>query len=159
MSAYSKIHLSFPVGDLDQSVAFYKRFFGEGPVKTRPGYVKFLPSMAPLNLALYTGPKAAGDATNHFGIEVRDQASVMQHLRRIKVSGLDTREEMDVDCCHANQDKFWVKDPDGREWEIYVLNRDIDEPGVRGEEACCAVQETGDASGQARSSDMPACCG
>lgn len=159
MSVYPRIHLSFPVRDLDQSVAFYKRFFGEAPVKTRPGYVKFLPSIAPLNLALYTGPKAADDAANHFGIEVHDRASVMEHLRRITASGLDTAEEMNVDCCHANQDKFWVKDPDGREWEIYVLNRDLDEPGGRDEEACCAVQETGDAPGQARSSDLPACCG
>ena len=159
MSDCPKIHLSFPVRDLDRSVAFYQQFFGEAPVKTRPGYVKFLPSIAPLNLALYTGRKDADDAANHFGIEVRDHASVMQHLRRITASGLDTREEMNVDCCHANQDKFWVKDPDGREWEIYVLNRDLDESGARGDEACCAVQETGGTSGKARASDLSACCG
>ncbi len=162
MSDYPKIHLSFPVEDLDQSVAFYQRFFGEEPVKTRPGYVKFLPSIAPLNLALYTGRKAAGDATNHYGIEVRDYAAVMRHLERIRETGLEIREEMDCDCCHANQDKFWVKDPDGREWEIYVLNRDLDETEVRSDEACCPVQETADASGisgQAGSSDSQACCG
>ncbi len=161
MSGYPKIHLSFPVEDLEQSVAFYRRFFGEGPVKTRPGYVKFLPSIAPLNLALYAGRKAAGDATNHYGIEVRDHVAVLRHLVRIRASGLEIREEMDCDCCHANQDKFWVKDPDGREWEIYVLNRDLDETEARGEETCCAVQESSDASepsGQARSSDVPACC-
>jgi hypothetical protein len=32
-----------------------------------------------------------------------------------------------VNCCHANQDKFWVEDPDGVEWEVYVLNHDIEE--------------------------------
>ena len=30
-----------------------------------------------------------------------------------------------VNCCRANQDKFWVEDPDGVEWELYVLNHDI----------------------------------
>ena len=32
-----------------------------------------------------------------------------------------------MNCCHANQDTFWVEDPDGVEWEVYVLNHDIDE--------------------------------
>jgi hypothetical protein len=38
---------------------------------------------------------------------------------------------MGVNCCHANQDKFWVQDPDGVEWEVYHLNYDLeDEDGV-----------------------------
>ena len=153
MSDYPKIHLSFPVRDLERSVAFYKKFFGEDPVKTRPTYVKFLPSFAPLNLALYLDGAAAGDAANHFGIEVRDHETVLRHLMRIRRSELETREEMDVDCCHANQDKFWVQDPDGRDWEIYVLNRDLEEPGARDEEACCADLESGDPSEQTRPSE------
>ena len=62
------------------------------------------------------------------------------------------REEIGVNCCHANQDKFWVQDPDGVEWEVYHLNHDLeDEARVapsRGERtagltlakasACCA---------------------
>ena len=36
------------------------------------------------------------------------------------------REEIGVNCCHANQDKFWVRDPDGVEWEVYYLNYDLD---------------------------------
>lgn len=178
MSVYPKIHLSFPVRDLDRSIAFYKKFFGEDPVKTHPGYVKFLPSIAPLNLALHADGKAAGDGANHFGIEVRDHETVLRHLQRIRVSGLEPREEMDCDCCYANQDKFWVEDPDGREWEIYVLNRDLDEPGGRGvdvsggndasggrdEAACCAKLEPGGPSEQLRTSqahsfDATTCCG
>ena len=159
MPVYPKIHLSFPVQDLERSVAFYKKLFGEDPVKTHPGYVKFLPSIAPLNLALYADGKAAGDGANHFGIEVRDHETVLRHLMRIRTSGLETREEMDCDCCYANQDKFWVKDPDGREWEIYVLNRDLDEPGGRDEEACCADLEPGGPSERARSADATTCCG
>jgi DNA-binding transcriptional ArsR family regulator len=33
---------------------------------------------------------------------------------------------MGVNCCHANQDKFWVKDPDGVEREVYHLNYDLE---------------------------------
>ena len=50
------------------------------------------------------------------------------------------REEMAVSCCYANQDKFWVKDPDGVEWEVYHLNFDLDEEGRTGSDAgvCCS---------------------
>jgi hypothetical protein len=37
---------------------------------------------------------------------------------------------MGVDCCHANQDKFWVQDPDGVEWEVYHLNYDLESETV-----------------------------
>jgi hypothetical protein len=36
---------------------------------------------------------------------------------------------MGVNCCHANQDKFWVQDPDGVEWEVYHLNYDLEDEG------------------------------
>jgi len=29
------------------------------------------------------------------------------------------REEMGINCCYTNHDKFWVQDPDGVELEIY----------------------------------------
>jgi hypothetical protein len=57
------------------------------------------------------------------------------------------REEIGVDCCHANQDKFWVRDPDGVEWEVYHLNYDLEDetPSARTgslpmakDAACCA---------------------
>jgi hypothetical protein len=35
--------------------------------------------------------------------------------------------EFSVDCCHANQDKFWVADPDGGEWEVYVFTHDLED--------------------------------
>ena len=40
---------------------------------------------------------------------------------------------MGVNCCHANQDKFWAADPDGVEWEVYHLNYDLEDesPAVR----------------------------
>ena len=37
----------------------------------------------------------------------------MRQLARVKNVGLPVRQEIGVDCCHANQDKFWVQDPDG----------------------------------------------
>ena len=47
----SNVHIHLHVSDLESSRRFYERFLGAAPVKVRPGYVKFLPSLAPINLA------------------------------------------------------------------------------------------------------------
>ena len=35
-----------------------------------------------------------------------------------------TRDEMQTSCCYALQDKTWVRDPDGNEWEVFVVLED-----------------------------------
>ena len=122
----AKVHLHMHVSDLARSRAFYEKFFGADPVKIKPGYVKFLPEWAPVNLALSAGGVAAAGTVNHVGVQVDAVDTVMTHLARVKAVGLPVREEMGVNCCHANQDKFWVRDPDGVEWEVYHLNYDLE---------------------------------
>jgi catechol 2,3-dioxygenase-like lactoylglutathione lyase family enzyme len=144
----AKVHLHLHVSDLAKSRAFYERFFGDGPVKVKPGYVKFLPEWAPVNLALSTGGPVGAGTIDHVGVQVDSVESVMAQLARVKAAGLAVTEEMGVNCCHANQDKFWVTDPDGVEWEVYHLNYDLEgeEPErearpsgltVLGATACC----------------------
>ena len=31
---------------------------------------------------------------------------------------------MQTNCCFATQDKAWVRDPDGNEWEVFVVLKD-----------------------------------
>jgi len=125
------------VSNLEKSRAFYEKFFGTAPVKVKPGYVKFLPGFGPLNLALSeAAPAESRGHVDHMGIQVESAEIVMRELARVKAAGLPVREEMAVDCCHANQDKFWVEDPDGVDWEVYVLNHDIEE------RAGCATDAT-----------------
>jgi catechol 2,3-dioxygenase-like lactoylglutathione lyase family enzyme len=123
----TKIHLHLHASDLAKSRDFYARFFGAAPVKEKPGYVKFLTDWAPVNLALSEGRAAGDGVVDHLGIQVDSPETVVAQLRRVKESGLSVREEMGVNCCHANQDKFWVQDPDGVEWEVYHLNYDLEE--------------------------------
>ena len=122
----SKVHVHMQVSDLAKSRAFYERFFGGDPVKVKPGYVKFLPEWAPVNLALSQGRGGGEGTIDHMGIQVDAPDTVMVQLRRVKAAGVPVREEMGVNCCHANQDKFWVQDPDGVEWEVYHLNYDLE---------------------------------
>jgi len=66
---------------------------------------------------------------------------VTRELTRVRAAGLAVREEMGVDCCHANQDKFWVTDPDGLEWEVYHLNHDL--PATTTTDACATSAPAG----------------
>ena len=122
----AKVHLHLHVSDLAKSRAFYEKFLGGDPVKIKPGYVKFLPEWAPVNLALSTGGPVGAGTIDHVGVQVESVESVMAQLGRVKAAGLVVTEEMGVNCCHANQDKFWVTDPDGVEWEVYHLNYDLE---------------------------------
>ena len=129
----ARVHVHLHVSDLTKSREFYERFLGSAPVKVKPGYVKFLPDWAPVNLALSQGGQVGAATVDHLGITLESTESVLAQLGRVKASGLAVQEEMAVNCCHANQDKFWVQDPDGVDWEVYHLNYDLeDEPVVAG---------------------------
>lgn len=138
----ANVHIHLKVADLERSREFYRKLFDSDPVKVRPDYAKFLPDFAPVNLALSPGERPGAGAT-HFGIQLHDGKAVRRHLDRVKAAGLPVREEMGVSCCYANQDKFWVDDPDGNAWEVYVLNHDIEEPKTakEGASSCCAPRK------------------
>jgi len=94
-----------------------------------------------VNLALTESATAShGSVVSHLGIQLASPAAVQAHLRRVKEAGLLVREKMGVTCCHSNQDKFWVTDPAGVDWEVYYLNFDVDEAANAAESAsaCCA---------------------
>ena len=149
-----KVHVHMKVSSLEKSRAFYEKFLGAAPVKVKPGYLKFLAPFGPLNLALSEAAPVDGRGhVDHMGLQVESGDVVQRELARVKAAGLPVREEMGVNCCHANQDKFWVEDPDGVEWEVYVLNHDIEDDTagcattqpmkssfavVKGATSCCA---------------------
>jgi len=123
-----RLHIHLGVKNLEKSTDFYQKFFGQKPEKLKEGYVKFLPNMAPLNVALTRTSEISTPSRNgagHLGIEMESSDIVEREHKRIRAVGLSTREEKSVNCCHANQDKFWVEDPDGISWEIYHVNHDI----------------------------------
>lgn len=124
-------HLSLNVPDLDEAVGFYSRLFGVEPAKEKPGYAKFELSDPPVALALQTGPRSG---LSHLGIRVESTREVEAASTRLAESGLATLDERDTSCCYARQDKVWVTDPAGHEWEVYTVLEDVDELG-----ACCGA--------------------
>lgn len=123
-----RVHVHLKAANLKTSREFYRKFFGVEPVKDKVDHVKFLLPFAPLNLVISparTNRAQEGAVVNHLGVELRSSAAVEEHLRRVKQHGLKVREQLNVNCCYANQSKFWVIDPDGVEWEVYHVNYDL----------------------------------
>src|SRR5713226_6953785 len=120
-----KPHISINVRNVERSIAFYRAMLGIEPLKVRTGYAKFDVQNPPLNLALNEVPalKEPG-ALSHLGLQVASTDDVLAMRLRWKAAGLVTRDEMDTDCCYAKQDKTWVHDPDGNEWEVFVVLAD-----------------------------------
>src|SRR5438128_11946139 len=99
----AKVHVHMQVSDLSKSREFYERFFGGDPVKVKPGYVKFLPEWAPVNLALSQGRGGGVGTIAHMGFKVDARTPVMVRLRRVKAAGVPVREELGVNSRPGNQ--------------------------------------------------------
>lgn len=136
-----KAHLAINVKNVEQSIEFYKKMLGIEPSKVRTGYAKFDVQNPPLNLTLNQHSFSERGALSHLGIQVASTEDVLAMREQWVERGLLTRDEMNTDCCYATQDKTWVNDPDGNEWEVFVVLKD-NLPEVASKDtsnaACCA---------------------
>ena len=131
-SSRRAFHVSLNVRDLGRAVAFYEALFGVAPAKSRPDYAKFEVADPPLVLSLEPARKADGANLNHLGLRMTAVETLVEIQRRLEELGYSTRRENGVACCYAKQTKFWVRDPDGRRWEVYILEEDLDYRGEAG---------------------------
>ncbi|HEV7923228.1 MAG TPA: ArsI/CadI family heavy metal resistance metalloenzyme [Thermoanaerobaculia bacterium] len=134
-----KPHVSINVRNVSTSIDFYRRMLGIEPAKVRIGYAKFDVQNPPLNLALNEAPTLQGaGALSHLGIQVGSTADVLAVRQQWAERGLVTRDEMQTDCCYATQDKTWVHDPDGNQWEVFVVLQD-NLPESASAAGCCTA--------------------
>jgi len=133
-----KAHLAIHVSDVMASTEFYRKLFGIEPCKVRSGYAKFDVANPPLNFALNGGAHAGKGALSHLGIQVESTADVLAVRQSWQERGLLPRDEMKTECCYALQDKAWVRDPDGNEWEVFAVLKDNLPEKTVAEKSCCA---------------------
>ncbi|MFZ0637927.1 MAG: ArsI/CadI family heavy metal resistance metalloenzyme [Candidatus Acidiferrales bacterium] len=133
-----KAHLSILVKDVPQSIEFYRKFFGIEPSKVRTGYAKFDVANPPLNFTLNEAPVVGRGALSHLGIQMKSTEDVFSVRDRWREQGLIPRDEMQTECCYALQDKAWVRDPDGNEWEVFAVLKDHLPEKNAAEPSCCA---------------------
>ena len=110
--------------DVEQSIEFYRKLFGIEPSKVRTGYAKFDVQNPPLNFTLNEGRLTVAEPCRILGFRCDRPKTCWQPGSRWNEAGLLTRDEMQTDCCYATQDKTWVRDPDGNEWEVFVVLKD-----------------------------------
>ena len=159
-----KAHLALNVRNVEQSTEFYRRMLGIEPSKVRVGYAKFDIQNPPLNLTLNEVPFGERGALSHLGIQVASTDDVLTMREKWATSGLVTRDEMQTNCCYALQDKTWVHDPDGNEWEVFVVLED----NLTETAECCATAQATQSDAQvsacattdaAATVEAVSCCG
>ena len=130
-----KAHLALNVRNVERSIEFYKKMLAIEPSKVRRGYAKFDIQNPPLNLTLNEASFGDRGALSHLGIQVGSTDDVLQVRQQWADAGLVTRDEMQTNCCYATQDKTWVQDPDGNEWEVFVVLQD----NLQSSDLCCTT--------------------
>jgi catechol 2,3-dioxygenase-like lactoylglutathione lyase family enzyme len=135
-----KAHIGINVRNVASSIDFYRAMLGIEPSKVRNGYAKFDVQNPPLNLTLNELPSLSGaGALSHLGIQLGSTEDVVAYRDRWSAAGLETRDEIGTDCCYARQNKSWVVDPDGNEWEAFVVLED-NLAEVTTASSCCTAE-------------------
>lgn len=132
-----KAHVALNVRNVERSIDFYRKMLGLEPAKARRGYAKFDVANPPLNLTLNQHSFGERGALSHMGLQVASTDEVLAMRAKWAAAGLYTRDEMQVNCCYALQDKTWVNDPDGNEWEVFVVLED----NLKETSTCCVTDE------------------
>ncbi len=132
-----KTHISLNVGNVAESVEFYKKMFGIEPLKLKSDYAKFDVTNPPLNLTMNQISVEKGGSLSHLGLQVESTEEVLDMAKRWQENGLVTLDEMRTDCCYALQDKTWVSDPDGNKWEVFTVLENTADKDIAAS-ACCA---------------------
>ncbi len=123
-----KFHLSLFVSDTEKTISFYTRLFGTEPSKVKKDYVKFELANPALVISFIQSPEKVQSHFGHLGFMVNSTAEVEERKSVLKSSNIEIGlEEQEVACCYAKQDKFWVNDPDGYEWEVYHFIEDVNQ--------------------------------
>lgn len=129
------IHVGLNVRNLEKSIPFYTKLFGQEPVSIKTDYAKFLLENPQTNFTLNLRSEVKGNQVGHFGFQVASEEELEQQKNRLEQLGFLGREEMNTTCCYAEQDKFWIADPDGNEWEYFFTKAYINEEPK--DQSCC----------------------
>lgn len=137
---FPRMHVSLYVSDLAATVNFYTAFFGQAPGKVRPGYAKYTLDRPSLIISFVENAGRVASSFGHLGFQVETVAELAERRAVAEAAGLISREEIGTSCCYAKQDKFWVNDPNGVEWEVYYFHADAEfnDPRYQAEYAAAA---------------------
>jgi catechol 2,3-dioxygenase-like lactoylglutathione lyase family enzyme len=126
-----KFHLSLNVTDLRRAIAFYRVLFDAEPAKCHGDYAKFEIEEPPVVFSLVPRAPGPGASLSHLGFRVSSAEQLRAAQERLAAAGICTQDQNGTVCGYAKQDKFWVTDPDGNFWEVYLIEEDVDPVTIR----------------------------
>lgn len=142
---FPRMHVSLYVSNLAETVDFYNTFFGQRASKIKPGYAKYVLDNPSLIISFVENGERVASSFGHLGLQVGTKEDMEQRLAIAKMQNLVHKEEKGTACCYAIQDKFWVNDPDGHQWEVYYFHEDVEfnDPHYETEaaSACCTPSQ------------------
>ncbi len=62
---------------------------------------------------------------------------------------------MQTICCYGLQGKTWVRDPDGNEWEVFVV---LEDNPAESDPCGCGTKSLEEAEGGGKRKETAACC-
>ncbi len=138
---FPRMHVSLYVSDIQKTIEFYNSFFGQEPSKVKPYYSKYILEEPSLIISFVENKERVQENFGHLGFQVASEEELNMRLWEAKKKNLVAKEESGTNCCYAKQDKFWVNDPDGVQWEVYYFHEDVEfnDPHFENKEAsaCC----------------------
>lgn len=113
-----RLHLHLRTEDLTAARRFYTALLGQEPTVIEHDYLKWLVDDPHVNLAVSThGGGASG--VNHLGIQAQSDEELEEIAQRLAHAQISTLEERDANCCYAESNKHWARDPNGVVWETF----------------------------------------
>ncbi|MES2405791.1 MAG: ArsI/CadI family heavy metal resistance metalloenzyme [Pseudomonadota bacterium] len=113
-----RFHVHVAVTNLEDSIDFYSKLFGQQPSKQQADYAKWMLEEPRVNFAISARGLTAG--VNHFGFQV-DSSEELQAIRQLAESaaaGAVSNSGVTA-CCYAKSEKYWILDPQGLAWEHF----------------------------------------
>jgi catechol 2,3-dioxygenase-like lactoylglutathione lyase family enzyme len=142
---FPRMHVSLYVSNLNKTIEFYNSFFATEPNKIKPLYAKYILEDPSLIISFVENKERVQENFGHLGFQVETVEDLNLKLWEAKKKNLVAKEEIGTSCCYAKQDKFWVNDPDGVQWEVYYFHEDVEfnDPHYETKEAtaCCTPGE------------------
>jgi len=132
-----RFHVNVAVTDIAQSVDFYRTLFGAEPAVQKDDYAKWMLDDPRINFSINQSSRTRG--INHIGLQADTMAELGEIQGRLQAAGATTFDQVDAECCYANSDKTWVRDPDDVAWETFVTHGQITHYGDDAEPASPAT--------------------
>jgi predicted lactoylglutathione lyase len=113
--------VDIPVSDIDESIKFYTSLFNKRPTLVKGDTAVFNPYNPPVNLRLKQTANVR-PRDGHLGVQLKSSKDIIRYKSRVELVGYTADvEETESACCFSVANKAWINDPDGHQWEIFVV--------------------------------------